>query len=342
MKNEQDIDILICRCLSCESTPEDESRLMEWIGDSEQNREHFMQMKNIWDISGRKNHNDSPYEGYVRMSRKTSFPVPGNSPAPSMSEGRTMDLTGGNRWRKPLRFASVAVFLLLAFTTTYLLYDKYSFKDGVTIAEVSTPYGTKSNFTLPDGSQVWLNTGSTIRYASDIATAAVRNVEVTGEAFFKVHSDKEHPFVVKAGILKVTATGTSFNVRSYESSSKEYVTLVEGVVALETDGWNYTLHPNQTAVYDKSLQSAVVSSSESSGSCAWIDGRLVFENDRLSDILERLEELYSVEIQLGEGFEDCRCYATFGNESLDRILTLLTHITPMKYSWQDSRHISVR
>ena len=53
MKNEQDIDILICRCLSCESTPEDESRLMEWIGDSEQNREHFMQMKNIWDISGR-------------------------------------------------------------------------------------------------------------------------------------------------------------------------------------------------------------------------------------------------------------------------------------------------
>ena len=64
---------------------------------------------------------------------------------------------------------------------------------------------------------------------------------------------------------------------------------MEGVVALETDGWNYTLHPNQTAVYDKSLQSAVVSSSESSGSCAWIDGRLVFENDRLSDILERLE-----------------------------------------------------
>ena len=50
MKIEQDIDILICRCLSCESTPEDESRLMEWIGDSEQNREHFMQMKNIFRV----------------------------------------------------------------------------------------------------------------------------------------------------------------------------------------------------------------------------------------------------------------------------------------------------
>ena len=77
--------------------------------------------------------------------------------------------------------------------------------------EVTAPYGTVSTLTLPDSSKVWLNAGSTLKYPTAF-TSNVREVEMSGEAYFEVHADKKHPFIVSTGDLKVTATGTAFNV----------------------------------------------------------------------------------------------------------------------------------
>ena len=80
--------------------------------------------------------------------------------------------------------------------------------------EVTAPYGMVSSLTLPDSSKVWLNAGSTLKYPTAF-TSNVREVEMSGEAYFEVHADKEHPFIVNTGDLKVTATGTAFNICSF-------------------------------------------------------------------------------------------------------------------------------
>lgn len=333
MKSEIDIDILICRCLAGEATLSEEERLTGWIEASDDNLKHFLQMKNMWDITGQKQDFSLPFSRIIcGMEGKENRPAGSNS--------RNSDIKQ-HYWGKAFRFSAAAAFLFMSMLSAYLVYDKFSTVDDVTYTEVTTPYGSKSTFTLPDGSQVCLNSGSAIKYASNMSDAEERVVNVEGEAFFKVKSDKEHPFIVNAGNLKVTATGTSFNVRSYETSSREHVALLDGVVDVVSGDWNCTLEPGQTAVFDKSCGSSVIDLSSAADFCSWVEGKLVFSGVKLSDILDRLEEVYSVEIILDGSVENCTCYATFSNESIDRILTLLSHIVPIKYSWIDTHRVEV-
>lgn len=336
MKSE--IDILICRCLAGESSHSDEEMLIDWINASDDNMKYFLRMKNIWDISGKNQDNDSPFDRIMKISDNAS--LSGKS-SPCDAESDLKNNVRNSLLKRISRFSAAAVFVIMAMSSAYLLIDKFSTKAEVTYSEIVTPYGSKSSFTLPDGSQVCLNSGSTIKYSSDIASAKERIVTVSGEAFFKVKSDKAHPFIVNAGNIKVTATGTSFNVRCYESSVREYVSLLDGVVEVEAGKWNCSLKPNQTAVYDKTDDNAVIDLSSAADCCSWVDGKLVFSGVKLSEILDRLEEVYSVEIIMDRRIEDNLCYATFSNESIDRILSLLSHIAPIKYCWTDTHKVEV-
>lgn len=94
---------------------------------------------------------------------------------------------------------------------------------------VEVPDGAKSKITFPDGSIVWLNAGSKVKYDSNFAKAS-RKVELTGEGYFEVSKNKELPFVVSTGKLSVKVLGTKFNLKSYEEDSELKVTLKEGAV----------------------------------------------------------------------------------------------------------------
>ena len=193
------------------------------------------------------------------------------------------------------RVAAIIVLPLIGLTGILGYFQiKDSFAD-ITYVEVNAAPGTISKYQLPDKSYVWLNSGSWLRYPTRFSEES-RRVEIRGEAYFEVESDKEHPFYVNTpGGLSVRVTGTKFNVSAYDDERTIEVVLEEGRVNVEnTDGnVNMALRPGECFYYDRQDKNTYVKSIETYEKTAWKDGKVVFRNASLDKIYEKLEPLYS-------------------------------------------------
>jgi ferric-dicitrate binding protein FerR (iron transport regulator) len=192
--------------------------------------------------------------------------------------------------------------------------------------------------TLPDGTAVWLMSGSTIRYPSDFSGSKTRNVEVTGEAFFNVAKDSLHPFVLDLGAVGVKVVGTSFNVMNYSNEDHIKVVLETGKVDLfkgEYDPDNQFVHvvPGQLVTYKKSESEFRISDVDVDKYTSWIGGTLLFRNDPLAEVLKKLGRWYNVTVEINApNVSDFPFTATIKNENLEQIVDLLKFSTPFKYS----------
>jgi len=172
--------------------------------------------------------------------------------------------------------------------------------DQIAYHTIETPKGGQYQIFLPDGTKVWLNAASSLKYPEQFASNE-RRVVLTGEAYFEVAKDKAHPFIVRTaatGLLgqEVTVLGTHFNVNAYLDEQTLKTTLVEGrvnVLNLATQKSN-VLNPEQQAVIGN--QSFLVHSVDSGDETAWKDGLFRFNNSHLKNILYQLERWYDVKI----------------------------------------------
>src|SRR5690606_11338540 len=127
--------------------------------------------------------------------------------------------------------------------------------EDVSYREVQTPRGDRSLTVLDDGTQVWLNANSTLRFATDFVAGNTREVFLDGEAFFDVVEDKSKPFIVHASGVSVEVLGTAFNVLSYDDDGVVETTLVRGKIDIVPNGGDsnshLTLLPNQRAVFNR-------------------------------------------------------------------------------------------
>ncbi len=333
----EDIDVLIGRCLSGEATQEEQLSLVKWLEESESNLDSFLEIKNVWDLCSPDKDITLPFKKLAEIGPDL---VTEDKPISAAAERKKSfsNILGRilNAYRNVSAFILLPVFLLMFLPTLS------NGNADTACNEVSTPYGTKSRIVLPDSSVVWLNGGSSISYPLDIADAGKREVSIKGEAFFEVRSDKEHPFIVRTSNITVTATGTKFNVNCYDKSGKETVALLDGMINVQAGKMENRLKPNQTAVYDKANEGLQTHFTNVSSQCGWIDGKLIFQNDRLSDIFKRLEEIYNIDFEVDKSVADCVCYATFENDSLDRILYLLSLVAPISYQWEENTLVRIR
>ena len=202
--------------------------------------------------------------------------------------------------------------------------------------EVIAPQGSRTVAQLSDGTEVHLNFGSKIKYPRTF-NGNTRDVSLSGEGFFNVAHDPEHPFIVKIKRVNIRALGTKFNVLSYPENDDVATTLVEGKVVLEkftekgetkTIG---TLVPGQHVEYD--INSGKISSTRGNIEkyIAWKDGLLIFDNSRIDEVAERLERMFNVEIETNDDIKDYTYTVKFVDESLAQILDLLTKATPVDY-----------
>lgn len=197
--------------------------------------------------------------------------------------------------------------------------------------EVTAPYGMVSSLTLPDSSKVWLNAGSTLKYPAAF-TSNVREVEMSGEAYFEVHADKEHPFIVNTGDLKVTATGTAFNICSFAKAQEEVITLVTGKVAVSQENNIKHLLPGQQLNYQRASKSMEITDIDTYKYISWKDGILAFRDDPLKSIFNRLEQVYQVRFILKDTSINQFTYrATFKGETLDEILDYMGMSIPITF-----------
>lgn len=201
-------------------------------------------------------------------------------------------------------------------------------KDKVLINQVIVPYGKRSKICLPDGSILWINSGSSISYASDFSTN--RKLNVQGEVYLDVKKDAAHPFVVKTNRLEVTVLGTSFNVTDYEHDRETAVVLVQGSVDVMTENnLKKRLVPNQRLTnHNGKLK---VDEVDVYQYVCWKDDLMIFKGQKLCDILSSLSRYYDVRIEVSGSLKDESYYGTLDlNGSLDDVLSTISLVTPLQ------------
>lgn len=171
--------------------------------------------------------------------------------------------------------------------------------DGQAIVEeyhtLKVPRGGEYTLFLADGTKVFLNAESSLKYPVRFA-GDLRKVKLEGEAYFEVTRDETKPFVVEVNELQVKVLGTSFGVRAYADENNVLTTLVSGKVHVLTGGKVFDLNPSEQAVYHKQENTVKVASVDTELFVGWKDGRLVFDNCPLEQILNDLGRWYSFEV----------------------------------------------
>ena len=159
------------------------------------------------------------------------------------------------------------------------------------------PTAETRNITLPDGTQVLINSQSTLLYPQQF-TGDTRCVYLVGEANFKVKRDEEHPFIVKSSDFQVTALGTEFNVTAYPDEDEVTATLISGKVLVEYNGQKNqeVLNPNEQLAYNKRTRSGNVVRPDMQDITAWQRGEIVFRSMTLEEIFTRLERKYRIQL----------------------------------------------
>jgi ferric-dicitrate binding protein FerR (iron transport regulator) len=202
---------------------------------------------------------------------------------------------------------------------------------------ITTPVGLRGLFELPDGTQVYLNSNTFLRYPSEFK-GNERLVQLEGEAFFEVESDKKHPFIVDAGDMQVQAVGTAFNVLAYPGDSVIETALIEGRVDLlkVKDSKRILmsrLTAGQMAVYKPRKDYLQRYAGDLSKFVAWKDGKILFDNDPLNEVVRRLEHWYNVDFCFSENVPQDYAYTgAFKGESLDQILEYIELTTPVEFT----------
>lgn len=200
----------------------------------------------------------------------------------------------------------------------------------------------KSKILLPDSSVVWLNAGTTLRYASSFARD--RQVQVEGEASFEVTPDKEHPFVVSTGGIKVKVHGTCFNVNSYASAENIKVALTRGSVSiLLENGTESFLQPGEMATLDKKSRRLEIEKTDIHLETFWASEQVTFRNQSLGYICRHLEKWYHIRIEVDPAIADSLHYTfTIKDDSIETILRVMARITPISYTFDENNHLRIR
>lgn len=273
----------------------------------------------IWELSASKVHNESSptekteldellkhpenqkiYEDVNKLHRKLPETEPLTHSSASHSWQKIARYFNHKKVKLYLNITKYAAIIILAVGIGTLLQVNWKPEPESTpvYTEVFVPLGQMSELTLSDGTHVWLNSGTTLRYASNFGEDA-RKVELTGEAFFKVKKD-EVPFRVQIKNNEVEVLGTTFAAESYSDEDFCRVTLVEGSVQLN-DSKGRTLKeitPNQQVTLPdnprKTIKTAEVNTTFYE---SWINGEIKFDDERLADVARRMERWYNVEIQ---------------------------------------------
>jgi len=206
---------------------------------------------------------------------------------------------------------------------------------------LTTPKGGKYTLVLSDGTSVWLNAESSIRFP-DRFSGDLRQVSVSGEVFFEVAHDKSQPFIVRAKDLDIRVLGTSFNVSTYEDAADDpSVALLEGSVQLHAHAHQINLLPGEKAmIADGAFQK---SSFDAESEIAWKDDYFVFKDQNIKAIMNELARWYDAEVDYeGKDWESKNFTVRISRrEQIDEILSLIELTKSVQFSIK-GRRITVK
>lgn len=198
--------------------------------------------------------------------------------------------------------------------------------------ELETPGRSEFMIILADGTKVWLNAGSKIRYPVTFV-ANERRVELSGEAYFEVAKDKKKPFIISMGVNSVQVLGTSFNLKAYKGDPDIYTTLVEGSVRMKTPAQSMDLKPNEQGIINIKTKNITREQVDVNLYTGWKNGRFIFDNQPLDEIMSAISRWYGIDVVFEN--QAARKVTFTGNlkryESLNKIITMLEMAEQIKF-----------
>lgn len=266
-------DELLIAYFKGEVSDEEAQQITEWIEAKIEHQRYYQQLCRLFEVSYWIE--DIPEQTEVAFPKKTKA-LP---------------------WKHyVISFMKVAAIFVLGFALHFFLnWQKTTHHE--LQHQIHVPTGQHVEIMLADGSKVWLNSGSTLTFPSKF-NGKKRMVELDGEGFFEVKSDKEHPFIVSTSKYQVKAVGTSFNIYDYQDSPQFEAALLNGKVEVTTNAKKSSvviLTPNQrAALYQGVLK---VKPIENANNYLWRKGILYF-NEPLLEVFDKLQEYYDIEFQI--------------------------------------------
>lgn len=171
------------------------------------------------------------------------------------------------------------------------------------INTITTPRGGQYQIELEDGTKIWLNAASSIKFPQIFADN-IRQVELSGEAYFEVAKNKTKPFIVKANGTQVQVFGTHFNINAYADNAKIATTLLEGSVSMSYAGATVMLKPGQQGVASKNggaIKTDFVDTEEITG---WKNGLFIFHDESIANIMKQVSRWYDVDVEYKDGVQN--------------------------------------
>ena len=205
--------------------------------------------------------------------------------------------------------------------------------------EVYVPKGEKLQVMFQDGTKVWLNSDTRLKYPVEFANNE-RQVKLEGEAYFVVKKNPEKPFIVQLDQMTVKVTGTSFNVKAYQNEQNITTSLDEGRIYIQTREDNqkkaYLLRPGQQASYSKANTKVSIKPYIIGQNSLWKDNELLFRDTPLPEVIKVLERWYNVKFEIPD--KDILKYTytiRFKNEPIKNVLAGLEKITPLQFNYMN-------
>lgn len=204
---------------------------------------------------------------------------------------------------------------------------------------VRTNMGEHSQVVLPDGTEVILNSCSEIHYSQ---ADGKRQVSLSGEAYFSVAKDEEHPFVVNMDEVEVTCLGTAYDVRNYQDETECSVVLTEGKVRVSSSDADLTMEPNSRVVYDRVAGAMSKHMVNAADYTCWMNGMIRYNDQTLEDITRQLARDFHINIIItSDEIRHERFTGFLGNCSFRNVLDILTITSDMAYHIDENRNVYI-
>jgi transmembrane sensor len=258
-------------------------------------------------------------------------------------EVNTRQAKTGKRTHLFLRILRNAAAILLLPALGYGLFISGKYYSAGSVAlrgsynEVFSSVDAIINVTLPDGSRVWLNHNSSLKYPA-LFSGNIRKVQLNGEGYFEVSGNKKMPFIVKAGDIEVVALGTKFNVMAYPEEDRIETSLIEGNVEIRKadspdDDPLYRMKPSEVMTYYEESRLLEAKSIIDDRYFSWKSGKLVFSAESMDEVVRKLSRWFNVDIMIKDAnLTEMTLTATFVNETLPQVMDLLAKLLPIRYS----------
>jgi len=262
-----------------------------------------------------------------KQSGSTSIAIAGKDvPAPAvsnavltLSDGKTIILDSAGEGN----IATQRKTAIVKLGDGDIAYQADGTADSVEYNTLTVPRGSRiAHVTLSDGTRVWLNAGSSLRYPVAFA-GSERSVSVTGESYFEVAHDVSHPFVVSKGSAAVKVLGTHFNVNAYDEEGEIKVTLLEGSVAVTSGSGNSLLSPGQMATIDARQKIAVLKNADVERVMAWKNGFFDFAGADIRTVMRELSRWYGLELTFNDVINEKFHVEISRNTPLSNVLKML-------------------